>query len=504
MKNPSFNEPTSDLLEVFRRTRPQIPLDPRESTLVWMMAVTLVFLPWALGTMHAWSQLTGFVLALLCLVVAAVPREEPDYGPGRRRPAWRWRLLLRFPVFWAGLVVLGYVLVQTLNPAWVFRLDGEAGVWWMEQVERVGWLPAGVEAPFGRYGGHRVLLILGTAWMLVCALRMGFTRRKSFVILLWVLALNGLLLAGLGLAQITSGTDRIFWIYEPSNPRFVASFIYKNHAAAYFNLALAVALGMAVHHFFEARRRLKRSDPSGFFILMGIVIGLLVVLSLSRMGTILAAFLLLSFLACMFYGLFLSRTAGVHKAMALVLLVVAVGLGAFGASRLDLGAVVDRFETLSVDIDDRSTTMRLKAYEGSLRMIQDRWIFGWGAGSFRYLYPLYQDREFERTYFERPLYWEFAHSDLLQFPLEYGVLGCLPLLFICGYWIWVFFRWGGYRRPLGAFIGLGLLATVVHNAVDFQFQNPAVLATWSVLLATIGLMARLERSVRRDGPEGAG
>src|SRR5258708_1212761 len=138
----------SKQLEHFRSDRKRLPLHPLEKAVLWVVALHLCFLPWALGTMHAWSQVTSLGLSAVGLALALIPRVYGgDLGPGfqiggqtsedrgqnvdeRRNPstsrppssvlrppssAFRltmWPRLLHFPIFWIGLALLGYIALQ--------------------------------------------------------------------------------------------------------------------------------------------------------------------------------------------------------------------------------------------------------------------------------------------------------------------------------------------------------------------------------------------------------
>lgn len=159
-------------LEHFRSDRRRLPLHPREKALLALVALHLCFLPWALGTMHVWSQLTSLGLGAAGMVLALIPRTySGDYAlpmshqvsglfasvsqsenrgqtpgwqlsrhaggatdPGlaaasNREPATAssqasgqattmrltmWPRLLRFPLFWIGLALLRSAVSATL------------------------------------------------------------------------------------------------------------------------------------------------------------------------------------------------------------------------------------------------------------------------------------------------------------------------------------------------------------------------------------------------------
>jgi O-antigen ligase len=130
-------------------------------------------------------------------------------------------------------------------------------------------------------------------------------------------------------------------------------------------------------------------------------------------------------------------------------------------------------------------------------MLSDRWALGWGAGCFRYGFPLYA-QHYPEIYFS-PLdgrkYWEHVHDDLLEFPIELGAVGMIPIAAALGFVGWRLLRARFWRNPVSLCATVGCLLTLSHAWVDFVFQNPAVTATWAILLVGAIRWAELESSV---------
>ena len=61
-------------LEHFRAKTKRLQIHPRELLLLWIIGLHVVFLPWAIGGMRPWSQITSLILASIGLVVALIPR----------------------------------------------------------------------------------------------------------------------------------------------------------------------------------------------------------------------------------------------------------------------------------------------------------------------------------------------------------------------------------------------------------------------------------------------
>ncbi len=144
IRKHQFKAETSPLAERFRPKDRQLELHPQEKWTLFWVTLHLCFLPWALGTMHLWSQCTSLALAIVGFIVAAQPRCYTEAQTGteavRVRPLQR---LWRFPLFWIGLLVLVYIATQGINPAWRYRSN--AAYWWIEPIKHLPWLPHGMD-----------------------------------------------------------------------------------------------------------------------------------------------------------------------------------------------------------------------------------------------------------------------------------------------------------------------------------------------------------------------
>src|SRR5690606_20632176 len=187
-----------------------------------------------------------------------------------------------------------YLAIQCFNAAWT--LEGTAGFRYLAEADHISWLPAGVAASFMESSPLHWLVILSTPFFAVCAAWVGLTRRKSIHLLLAALAINAFFVAAIGFYQIAKNKVAILWFYEPPTDTFLATFPYHWQGAAYLTVVLAAAVGLAAHHYARARKTFRRSNPSGLFLFIGLVLMLITVFSFSRAaaglsGAIMAAFL---------------------------------------------------------------------------------------------------------------------------------------------------------------------------------------------------------------------
>jgi len=458
------------------------PLHPQEKWFLGIILIQLIFLPWAFGTMHVWSQWVSLGLGALSLGVALWPRfYSTDLCEGPEFHLRSWPRLIRFPLFWLGLALFGYLGLQAWNPAWVWNRN--ASTWWLVRVNDIPWLPTSIETPFERFNLWRQFMIYGVGWLTACALWIGLTRRKSLHILLGALVANACILGLVGFVHKASGEARVLWLREFPGASSFASFVYQNHAGAYFSLLSFAALGLAVWHFFEGRKRMARSTPAALWLIAALLLVFAVVFSLSR-GAIIS--LTMFGLAALIAVLILRFTSSTQSTIpAIVPVLVALGvLGTVGwmARQIDFSAVYFKFEQLSkLQANDPSVLSRRLARESATQMLGDHWVRGVGAGGFRFLFPEYIKHK-PLIYEKGQLFWEHAHNDWLEIPIELGLTGVLLLAAGAGWLAWNWFRGGGWRHPLVLMVALGAGQTLTHAVMDFPFQCPAILVTWGALL----------------------
>jgi O-Antigen ligase len=457
------------------------PPHPLELGLVAVVGAHLCFLPWALGGMHAWAQLSSLGLSIAGLALALAGRPERSSAAATAHPARDSYGLLQFPIFWAGLALVAYEAIQGLNPAW--RYTSDASSWWLVPLTHAPWLPSGIDGPFLRSNAWRSLTIDASLWLTTCSVWVGFRRRQSYRILFTVLVANGSLLALLGILQQLASAKKIFWSYLPANDSFIASFVYRNHAGCYFNLLTSLAAGMAWWHFDRERRRLERTGRAAVFTFMAVFMGIMALFSYSRMAEVLLL-LFTAIVAAVLTSRLVRRREGAVTGTHL--LPTAIAVAAFliiGVVTLRSDKMWGRFSGLVHD-PIASVSDRAEVRRASEEMLGDHWLLGWGAGAFRYAFPLYAQK-FPAIYFSsqgQVRYWEHAHDDLLEFTIELGAIGCLPLLFMLGYFAVQLLRRNFWGNGLSLCAVLGCALVLLHAWVDFVFQNPAVLLTWGVML----------------------
>lgn len=458
----------------------------QEKALVTVLCIQLVFLPWAWGTMHAWSQITSLTLSLIGFVLALLPRDRAADScrdaSGRVRPAAGWPRVKTFPLFWLGLALLVLILVQALNPSWTYQRDARA--WWMHRIPHSQLLPTSVIAPFGIYNVWRVLIVYASCWLLICGLWAGITRRRTLQLLLGVLVANGTIIAAVSIAHRMSGDPRILWIRHFKFASGFGPLVYHNHGAAFAALAGVAALGLACWLHFEAVRRFARSSPA----LLGVIAWFVILASVAVAGARAGLAITLSASVLALGAFAIARKHALpdtHSSRLLPLTLGAIFLawGVFLVTQTDLREIQGKLERLRVQgAKEESYSSRVLAREQGVAMFKDKWLQGWGAGSFRYMFIPYARRN-PAVDDSGTALWEFLHNDWLQTLIEFGVLGASLIGASLLWCLWRWIRWKGWRHPVAGMLAVACLQTLLHAWIDFPFQNPAVLLTWWTLVA---------------------
>lgn len=482
-------------IESFRNVRGPVPLHLDEKRLLSVLGLHLAFFPWALGTMHAWSQCVALGLGILGFATALRPRSyEADTMTGAE--SFRlvmWPKLVRFPIFWIGLTLLIEIVIQALNPSW--RYTSTAKYWWLMPVKNISWLPSGVEAPFERFNAWRQLIIYADTWLLACSVWVGLTRRRSLRILLLVIAGNALALGMLLGLQHTIADGRFPWpLTALTDANLTGSFIYRNHAGAYMALTAFPAVALAVWFLDYGEQTLKKSTPAGALGLAALIIAGTVPLTLSRGSTLMlgaSAVVIGVWFYCLRKK---TRRVGASESKVALALAAVFAIFLFTIWRnVDFSAIAARFDELATEqTQDVSVATRLLARHAATDMLRQTWVRGVGAGGFRYLFSEYV-RNYPEIYQGGSYYWEHAHCDWLEIPIELGVVGDALLVCGAGWWAWYFVRRRILWNPAVVPLLLGCAQTLVHASFDFPFQCPAILGTWCVLLTIAGKWVESEK-----------
>lgn len=454
-------------------------LDQRSSTLQLIPDAVLPevrFSDW--GLRGGIAGLGTMLLALLAL--------------GLRTPTHARSLLLRFPPFWIGVSLLVFISIQSLNP-WGVVVERDL-TWKIIPQDYISWLPAGLDAPFigdrdpGGMNGWRQMLILSGPWMLLCALRIAVTHRRTYTRLAWIVGLNSLAIGVVG-AVVAAGKDFSFLGFKnwfAHNAPF-GPFIYKNHAGIYLYLSATLALALTAQLIVRKGDRADRGGPHLVSGILFVMLCLAAVTTLSVGALVGAGVLLLS--APVLYLADRNLRMALSPVPALMLLLCGLIVGYVAISSANLGALRQRIEKKQAYVSKSGTDDRAPIRRATLAQIGDgdvaRLAYGWGAGSYRWTSPPYfkQQPEFVDAKGRLWARANFAHCDWLQALLELGAVGLLVVLSGLA-WLGLRVRraWRHRSAPQLA-LCLGASVLMIHVVVDFALSFTPILGLLALLVA---------------------
>jgi O-antigen ligase len=191
------------------------------------------------------------------------------------------------------------------------------------------------------------------------------------------------------------------------------------------------------------------------------------------------------------------RSARRPNLLLVSLLTASLTILAFVSARqLRLEEAADKFQKLFTTDRAWSVEARQLAAQATWDMAADQPVTGWGAGCYRFLFPLFQQNYpqiYQPSLFpDRSFHFEHAHNDYLEFLAELGFLGCAPLLLLLGFFTTKLLRSKPWQNPPLLFLAFGLLILLAHSWIDFHLQCPAILLTACALAAITGRWAELE------------
>lgn len=416
----------------------------------WCFLATLVIAPWIYGGTTAASIeiINGMLGVTLALWVGSLLVDR------------RWPLIPRGLALIALLILLlGWWMVVNAHAIY----DSSFALF----------VPL---APMLPQGAGSTDQVLSLAWMLratallgVVCLTAEITQRPVWLLRLWyAIAIAGGSIAMLGLLQKGLRARMIFW-QPPSGPAdfhtFFASYYYHANAGAFLNLVLPPAAGLVIWAIARHARPFARAACVTALLLVTLGI----VSNTSRMAQTVGALLIIAMSVAVARPALRMIAGGEKRTVLLAAVVVVITVFAVAqAARLD--QPLKRWQMFS---KEWRVDARWPANRAALNGVGDAGWFGFGPGTFRAMFPRYQESFAE----ELRGSWRFLHDDYLQTVLEWGWLGSalIAVLFFGGIGMAIrnYFKasgWSNRQRILLASAILALTGVALHALVDFPLQ----------------------------------
>jgi len=313
------------------------------------------------------------------------------------------------------------------------------------------------------------LLVLGT--------------RRRIKIVIFTFIISGLCQAIYGSLMTLSGVEYVLFLPKESYRGLATgTFINRNHLAGYLELCLAVGIGFMIASLkTSAARGWKDKGRRFLTTLLGpkarvritlVIMVAALVMTHSRMGnTAFFTSMTIAGVIALIFSKHASRSTVILLVSLIVIDLVVVGTF-FGMEK-----VINRIENTSLN-----TITRDEVNVYALELFKDHPYTGTGAGSFYGVFPEYRQEDVGMTYFNH------AHNDYMQFAIEFGLIGFVPLVLAVCFSFFVALqaqrkRRDSLMRGLSFSALMAIIAFGIHSTVDFNLQIPANAASFMVILA---------------------
>jgi O-antigen ligase len=415
----------------------------------WCFLGTLIISPWLYGATTAVTiaLVNGMLAVTLTLWVASLLVDQ------------RWPIVPRGLVIIAGLILLqGWWMVVNAQAIYDFTF----GVF------------APVHSIWPRAAGSADY-ILSFTWMVRATVLLGviclvaeMVQRPVWLLRLWyTVMIAGGSIALLGLLQKATGARMIFWQPLVGAPvgTFFSTFFYHANAGAFLNLIMPVVAGLALWMVARQARAFVRTVCATAILLVIIAVASNTSRMAQAVGALIAVTLVLAIIRP---AARMVARAEKGRLVLAAFIVIATVVAVAQAVHLDQPLLRWQQFTHQLSVDERWLVDRV-----ALGATRDANLFGFGPGTFRAVFPHYQE-----TFVKPPQgTWRFLHQDYLQTILEWGWVGSVLIaaLFFGGIGVGIrnYFKsenWSTRQRILLPCAVLALLGVAIHALVDFPLQ----------------------------------
>lgn len=375
-------------------------------------------------------------------------------------------LIFAFPVF-AVICTIAY-----FNP-FAFFINSERFSF-LKYVDYIKWLPTSVRASFISGNPFFSLCILTTSFFTVIAAINLFSNRKFAILSLFWFVLNVWAMGMFAVYQKCMNYDAMYGVLY-AHTSFYGTFFLENAGGTF--LVMGGAAAAALGYYFALNHGLFSKIMSLVFFFLTISIFAAAAFSGSVAVILLSLMLVIVFSIAILFRLcvrvFSAKTAIVFS---VGIFCVCVFASAFAVIKTYKG--LDSYGKSDVS---SSVAYRLDLYKNILNSDNDMLLYGWGGECSRYMLysklPLHKNPSKTLMAPDRP------HSDILEYFLDYGILG-LTIFFVCGVsWLadlcknWRSFSLGNF------FLFMGVLACLLHSAVDMELHIPSTMLAFGLLCA---------------------
>ncbi len=262
-------------------------------------------------------------------------------------------------------------------------------------------------------------------------------------------------LAVLAIVHRQTSGGKIFWWFEMRQPFVMGVFPYENQYAAFILVGLPGVLMEAL-----------RPEGGRFGWILG---GAAMVASVISSSSVAGATLVIMETILVAWWVLRKGSSGNTRNAAVLAGLLAMAV-AFGS--------VSGWKDMILDLERKDPySLRRTLSESTIEMARERWVKGWGLGTWTEVYPAY-------ARFDDGIFDNAAHNDWAQWTAEGGIgLPACILIFMA-----IFIR-RAWRSPLS----IGLMMVLVYDLIEFHFQERPAFGCYFFAYSGAVLAAEMQR-----------
>ncbi len=302
-----------------------------------------------------------------------------------------------------------------------------------------------------------------------------FDSRKRIKRAVIAIFFAGTLEAFLGIFQMLTKTNKIFWFWQSEIKKggYFGSFVNPNHFANYMGMVVCIEIGLLLSRpkipFYPKRESWRHYinrfesyiSKNILLIFLISIMGTSIFLSLSRGGII-----------CLLFSLLLLFTFQALKAFQRkkTIIIIYSLIMAF-LIWIGIDPVIRELSTLLKLT--KASPQRPIAWRDSLKIIKDYPLVGVGYGNFRNIFPFYKSPSLGSAF------WDHAHNEYIEYAVDTGLIGFLLFYFpIFSSLFWIIKRWFKRTEAFSVGISLGGISAIslllMANLYTFNLHIPAI------------------------------
>lgn len=417
----------------------------------------LLIAAWGTSGTVGWSVLAMFALSSFAFLSTLWDKSgEPLIS----RASWT-----KNPFLLPGLILVFANLVQLVNPS--IRVCEYYGYQTVMFLKHIDFLPSGIVRDWGFRDTLFVLLQLTSAWYVAMSswklLRSGHFAR--FFIKFF--AVNGVLVALLGVIQEITLAKGIYWII-PTNSHFYSSFYLRSNAGDFMFAAFMCCLSWGVSSY---NRRSYLQVISSILCALICVYSCLLTRSSGVLGILSISLLCFSiFFIWELLTLKLSRLVSFVCISAFLIFAVLV---------ITMQPRLMRVFDSELNSAYMSMKPRLNLMKTSCEVFESSPLLGVGAGAYGVSAEILSPTE--KYFGQTKAFINSAHNDFFEYLCEYGVFGLVSIVLCLFMW---FFRLNRRTWSIHNTIFLWTcLMFMLHSLVDMPLHIPSTMFVFVFMMS---------------------